>query len=157
MISGSGALGTGPVSDFANLTFSVTSPLTYGGAISGIGNLTQSGTGAGGILTLTGSSTYSGATTIGLGSTLVVGTGGLGASIGNTNGVINVGSLVFNHADSQTFAPAIVGNGSLTQTGSGLLALLGATPTPAARSFPAARSRWATAAAARRSPAGPSA
>ena len=37
----------------------------------------------------------------------------------------DVGSLVFNHSDSQTFAPAIVGNGSVTQTGSGILTLLG--------------------------------
>ena len=39
--------------------------------------------------------------------------------------VVDNGSLVFNHADSATFSPVVSGSGSLTQTGTGLLALLG--------------------------------
>ena len=77
-----------------------------------------------GVLVLTSSNGYSGSTTIAAG-TLQVGNGGSGASIGNTISVLDNGSLVFNHGDGTTFAPAISGSGSLTQTGTGILTLLG--------------------------------
>ena len=39
--------------------------------------------------------------------------------------MLDNGSLVFNHGDVVTFSPVISGNGGLTQTGTGILTLLG--------------------------------
>jgi autotransporter-associated beta strand protein len=89
--------------------------------LAGSTSLTQTGSGT---VTLTAASTYTGGTTIS-GGTLCVGNGGGGASIGGTSGVLDNGSLVFNHSDAVAFAPAIDGSGSLTQTGPGVLTLLG--------------------------------
>ena len=75
-------------------------------------------------MTLTAANTYTGGTTIS-GGTLQVGSGGSGASIGGTSGVLDNASLVFNHTDNVVFAPAISGSGGLTQTGTGVLTLLG--------------------------------
>ncbi len=105
----------------ASLVFSQSDSLTYSGLISGSGSLTQLGPG---VLTLLGSNTYSGGTTISAG-TLQVGNGGSSASIGGTGNVLDNGSLVFNHGDAVTFSPLIGGSGSLTQTGAGILTLLG--------------------------------
>ncbi len=53
------------MSDNSALVFRLSSAQTFGGVISGVGSLTQAGTG---ILTLTGSNTYSGNTTISAGT-----------------------------------------------------------------------------------------
>ncbi len=95
--------------------------VTFSPAVSGSGSLTQMGTG---ILTVLGSNSYSGGTTISRG-TLHVGNGGSGASIGGTSNMLNNGSLVFNHGDGVTFSPVISGSGSLAQTGTGVLTLAG--------------------------------
>jgi autotransporter-associated beta strand protein len=119
---GSGAALGGPgVLDNSALVFNHMDALTFSPAVSGNGSLTQTGTG---LLVLLGSNTYSGATTVNAG-TLQVGNGGSGASIGGTSVVLDNGSLVFNHSNAVTFSPAVGGSGSLTQTGTGLLALLG--------------------------------
>ena len=120
-VSGSGTLGTGAVTDNGALVLGLFGNPTFSPVISGSGSLTQAGTG---ILTLLGSNTYTGSTTITAG-TLQVGNGGSGASIGGTSSVFDNGSLVFNHSDATTFPPAISGSGSLTQTGTGILTLLG--------------------------------
>ena len=101
---GSGTAGSivGNVLDNANLVFNRADNPTFGGVISGSGSLTQTGTG---VLTLAGSNTYSGSTTISAG-TLQIGNGGSGASIGSTSSVLDNASLVFNHGDSVTFSPA---------------------------------------------------
>ncbi len=120
-VSGSGTLGTGPVADNSTLVFNLSGNTTFAPVIGGSGSLTQAGTG---ILTLTGSNTYAGGTTISAG-TLQVGNGASGASIGGTSGVLDNGSVVFNHGDNVTFSVVISGSGSLTQTGAGILTLLG--------------------------------
>ena len=101
--------------DNGSLVFNHGDAVTFSPLVSGNGSLTQSGTG---ILTLLGSNTYSGPTTISAG-TLQVGNGGSGSSIASTSIVLDNGSLVFNHGDVVAFAPLIGGSGSLTQTGSG--------------------------------------
>jgi autotransporter-associated beta strand protein len=95
--------------------------LNISGAISGGGGLTKTGSG---MLTLTGSDTYCGATII-AGGTLQVGNGGSGASIGNTSSIIDDASLVFNQANNVVFSAAISGDGSVTKDGAGMLTLTG--------------------------------
>ncbi len=103
--------------DIANVAnvFTVSNP------ISGTGSLWKLGVGT---LLLTGSNSYSGGTTISAG-TLQVGNGDSGASIASSGGVLDNGSLVFNHGDSLTMLDIVSGNGNLAQTGTGVLILLG--------------------------------
>ncbi len=118
---GNGSLGlSNTVTAYGTLVFDLSSASTYSGLITGAGNLTQIGSG---VTTLTGSSNYTGPTTISAG-TLLIGSGGTGASIGTTLGVLDNGSLGFNHTDAVTFSPLISGSGSLSQAGTGLLTLL---------------------------------
>ena len=53
----------------------------------------------------------------------MVGTGGSGATISSSSGVMDNGSLIVNHADAVILNRPITGTGSLTQTGSGILLL----------------------------------
>jgi autotransporter-associated beta strand protein len=89
------------------------------GGIAG-GSLTKSGTST---LILATDNTYGGGTTISAG-TLQVGDGGASGSLGSGS-VLNNGTLIFNVTDSVTNGP-ISGTGSLTQNGSGILTLGGA-------------------------------
>ncbi|NEU99078.1 autotransporter domain-containing protein [Bradyrhizobium sp. UFLA 03-164] len=104
---------TGDVVNNGVFAFNRADTMTFGGAISGSGAVTQIGTGA---TILTGTNTYTGNTFIEAG-TLQLGNGGTSGSI--TGGVLNNGALVFNRSDITTFAGLIAGNGSLTQAGSG--------------------------------------
>ena len=119
--SGASIGGTSGVLDNGSLIFNHADGVTFPQIISGSGSLTQTGAG---ILTLLGSNTYSGGTTISAG-TLQVGNGGSGASIGTTSSVLNNGNLIFNHGDAVVFPQVISGSGGLTQAGAGLLTLLG--------------------------------
>jgi autotransporter-associated beta strand protein len=92
---------------------------TLSGVISGTAGVSI----AGGTLTLTGANTYTGATTIGSGATLQIGSGGTtGAIAGN---VTNNGTLAFNRSDSATYSGAISGTGGVSIAG-GTLTLTGA-------------------------------
>jgi autotransporter-associated beta strand protein len=79
-----------------------------------------------GTLTLTGDLSYTGSTTIAMG-TLELGDGGTGGSFDSSD-VWNDGALVVNRSDSLTIAAYISGTGSLTKLGDGTLTLL--TPSP---------------------------
>jgi fibronectin-binding autotransporter adhesin len=116
---GGGAIGTGPIGNSGALIFGQSGTVTVPGIISGTGSLTQDGPG---VVILTASNTYSGSTSI-LGGTLQVGNGGSGASIGNPSSILDNGNLVFNHGDVVLLYSSITGTGSLTQAGSGFLAL----------------------------------
>ncbi|GEM_PF-691401 len=115
------------------------SVFTYAGNISGTGSLVvEVSNGNAGDSTLTGSNTYTGGTYI-LGGGLIIGNNGLtpnsGSIIGNvfmTNDIIHAtfgpfvpATIAFNRAEDVTFPGNIVGEGSLTQQGSGRLTLTG--------------------------------
>ncbi|MEJ1968778.1 MAG: autotransporter-associated beta strand repeat-containing protein [Rhizomicrobium sp.] len=118
---GSGTSGaiTGDVADDGILAFGRADTVTFGGAVSGSGSLNQIG---GGTLILTGSSTYTGRTTIASG-TLQIGNGnGTGQLVGD---VVDNSALVFDRDDGLAFGGAISGIGTVTQAGAGVLTLLG--------------------------------
>ena len=120
-IMGSGVVAaSGTIATTVTVTPAAGLTLTLANSLSGAGQLIENGQGT---LLLTGSNSYSGGTTIASG-TLQVGNGGSGASLGG-GPVLDNGALVFNHSDVLTFAPAISGNGSLRQTGTGVLTLPG--------------------------------
>ncbi len=149
-----GSLGTGDVTDNANLTFDFSNNPTISNVISGTGSVTQNGTGT---LTLSGTNTYSGATIVntgtlkagvvdqafGVGSAVTIGIGGkldLGGfneTIGSLTGAGTVTSssagtltLTAGGDNSSTDFSGIIKNGSatsvgLTKEGSGTLTLSG--------------------------------
>jgi len=106
--------------DNGTLVFNRSDAVLYGGVISGTGGVKQIGSGT---LTLTGNSTYSGATLID-GGTLQIGNGGVTGWI--TQDIANNGTLVFNRSDTVTYNRVISGGGGLIQNGSGTLTLTSA-------------------------------
>ena len=111
---------SGNIDDNGSVVFDRSDSPTYSGAISGVGSLTQEGSGT---LILTGTNTFLGTTTISAG-TLQLGNGGTSGSVsGNIN---DNASLVFDRSDSPTYSGVISGSGSLTQKGPGTLVLTGA-------------------------------
>src|SRR5439155_1854937 len=94
--------------------------------ISGPGNPTQGGTG---VVSLTGTNTYSGATNINAGATLQVGNGGTNGTLG-TGSVNNAGILRFNRSDDTTYAGVITGSGTLSKQGAGTLTLASVSTSP---------------------------
>ena len=118
-IDGSIATSSG-ITNNSSLVFNVAASQNYGNVISGSGALNVIGAG---LLSLTGSNTYSGPTTIG-GGTLQLGTGASGqdGSLA-TSGVSNNATLAFNLGGSQTAAYSVSGSGSVVKTGSGTLTL----------------------------------
>ncbi len=101
----------------AVLIFNHSNNLLFSQVISGSGSLIHAGTD---VLTLTAYNTYSGGTTISVG-TLQIGSGGtLGLISGD---VTNHGVLIFNRSDDLTFGDVISGTGSLQQSGAGILIL----------------------------------
>ena len=118
-------LGTGAVTMSSSRTVTVASNnLTVGGVISDSGSgysLTKAGAGA---LTLAGSSTYTGPTTIS-GGTLQIGAGGAAGSIDGTSGITDNATLAFSRSDSITFSKVISGSGNVAMLGPGTLVLGG--------------------------------
>ncbi len=82
----------GGIADGSSLVFDLYASQTYAGSISGLGNLIKLGSGS--ILTLAGSNTFSGTTTIG-GGTLEL--SGSAALLGSTLISPPAGSLIFDH------------------------------------------------------------
>ena len=111
----------GTVINNATLVFDRSNTVTFGGVISGGGNLAQIGPGT---TILTGNNTYSGGTMIRAG-TLQIGNSGMTGSItGNVN-VNNNGTLAFDRSNAVTFGGVISGTGSVQDLGGGILTLTG--------------------------------
>jgi outer membrane autotransporter protein len=137
---------TGNVINNSSLTFNKSNASTYAGDISGTGSLTKSGAG---VLTLTGTNTHTGGTTVAAGTLRA---GSAGAFTANTAYTVNGGTLDLNGHDltmsalsgsggtvalgnagftvnqsgTTSFGGVIRGTGSLTKTGAGTLTLTGA-------------------------------
>ena len=109
----------GNVVNDGTLTFKRADTVTFGGDVSGTGQLRQDGAGT---LILTGTSTYTGGTTIVSGSTLQLGAGGTSGSI--IGDVANGGALVFNRSNTIGFGGRISGTGEVRQEGSGTVVLV---------------------------------
>ena len=103
----------------SDLVFNRSGTTTYGGAISGNGDVTKLGTGT---LIVTGNNLAFGTTTVAAG-TLEIGNGGTTGSIrGN---IRNDGTVVFNRSIALTYAASIDGSGDVTKLGAGTLTLSG--------------------------------
>lgn len=104
----------GNITNNTTLTFSQTTNGTYAGNISGTGILTKLGSGA---VTLTGTSNYSGGTTVTAGS-LIGTTNSLQGAITMVNTAVT-----FDQTTTGTYAGILSGNGSLTKLGGGTVIL----------------------------------
>ena len=97
---------------------------TYANVISGNGTLTQNS--SGGILALSNNNTYTGATTINVG-TLQIGNGGSTGSLSTSSAITNNGTLAFSRNNTMTqgtdFASVIAGTGNVVQASTGTLVL----------------------------------
>ena len=123
--------GTGSASNaltgFTGLTMSGTSWLLSGN-VSTTGTTTAATTLQSGTLTVTGTLNNSGSgggTNINSGAALKIGNGKATGSVSGDIAVNSGGTLTFNRSDDVTYANVISGNGSLTQAGTGTLALTG--------------------------------
>ena len=103
----------------SDVVFNRSGTTTYGGAISGNGNVTKLGTGT---LLLTGDNLAFGITTVTAG-TLEIGHGGTTGSI--RGDIRNDGTVIFNRSDSLTYSGNIDGAGDVTKLGAGTLTLSG--------------------------------
>lgn len=95
-----------------------TAGINVSGLISGIGQLTTQG-----IIDVTAENTYSGGTTIDVGSTLSLGSDTTTGSI--LGDVINNGALAFNRSNDYTFDGAVSGTGRVDALGAGTTTLTG--------------------------------
>ncbi|MEN9666644.1 MAG: polymorphic outer membrane protein [Planctomycetota bacterium] len=104
----------GNITANATLTFNQTTDGTYAGNISGSGAVTKAGVGA---VTLTGTSNYSGGTTVSAGS-LIGTTNSLQGAITMVNTAVT-----FDQTTTGTYSGILSGNGSLTKLGGGTVIL----------------------------------
>jgi len=129
----SGIIGSSSTTQSVTLTYAGSGTSVFNGSLqdsvgSGFGQ-TLSLAVTSGKLVLTGSSSYSGATTINVGATLQLGNGALTSSSLGTTTITDNGTLAFS-AGSLTLPPSpISGAGSVMQTGAGTMTTLGGSNT----------------------------
>lgn len=118
---------TGEISNSSNVTnnsaliVNRSNAWTYTGVVSGTGTLTKQ---AAGTLTLTGTNTYTGITTVSAG-VLQIGNGGASGEISSSSNIANATELVVNKTDDWTYGGVISGAGTLEKLSSGTLTLSG--------------------------------
>ncbi len=117
--SGAGRINLG--NGYTLTAFGDDSSKTFSGVMAGSGEFNKTGNGT---LTLTGANTYTGNTTIGVG-TLQIGDGTANGSIAGTSEIVAYGNLTFNRTGSTTLSANLSGNGVLTVNGGGTLTFLG--------------------------------
>jgi autotransporter-associated beta strand protein len=105
---------SGGLSDESAVTFDQGADSSFKGAISGSGSLTKQGTGA---LTLSGSNSYGGGTTVSEGSLH-------GTTASLQRAILDSANVTFDQATSGTFDGSLSGSGSLTKQGTGTVNLL---------------------------------
>ncbi|MBL9132750.1 MAG: autotransporter-associated beta strand repeat-containing protein, partial [Verrucomicrobiaceae bacterium] len=115
-----GQLGSGAVSNDANLAVNRSDSITLNQAITGTGTVSQVGAGT---TILTGNNSYTGGTTIASG-TLRMGNGGLTGSVGSGD-ISNNGQFEVKRSNNVTLGQAITGSGTLAQSGPGNTTLSG--------------------------------
>ena len=97
--------------------FNRTTALTIAGDMSGTEDVLQ----VGAAITLTGTNTHTGTTTVDLNKILNIGSGGSTGSM--TGNIVNYGDLAFNRTGNSTYPGVVSGTGTLTKSGSGDLTL----------------------------------
>ena len=112
--------GTIEIANAVTLTTGDANDQELSGTVSGSGSITKVGNG---ILTLSGTNSYSGDTTISAGTLLVTSQLGVGSYAGD---ISNVGDLGINSSNNQTLSGVISGSGTINKSGSGELTLTGA-------------------------------
>jgi autotransporter-associated beta strand protein len=113
--------GNGIIKTTVGLTMVLTGNKTWGGSIQGTGGFS---TGAASVnYTFTGNNTSTGNTTVVASSTLSLGNGGTGGTVGGN--IIDNGVLTFNRSSDLTYSKVISGTGTVTKTGSNTLTLSG--------------------------------
>lgn len=117
---GSTGLISGNVTNNGAMIVNLSSSATYAGVVSGNGTFEKAGSNT---LSLTGTNTFTGGTTISAG-TLQIGSGGTTGSI--TGNIVNNSILSFNRSNSFTFSNLISGTGSIDKRGAGTVTLTAA-------------------------------
>ena len=112
---GSGALGSGNITDQGVLDFNIAGTVTNG-IISGSGSVIVDGSSK---VVLPGNNGYTGGTTINPSATLQVGTGGAIGSLKNDAPIDDEGLLIFNTTGSFIYSAAITGSGNVIVRGVG--------------------------------------
>jgi autotransporter-associated beta strand protein len=118
-LSGGGGTGGNIILGVGKLTINQSSAATYAGIISGGGSIEKNGSQT---LTLTNANSFTGLTTVALG-TLRLGNGVLPGSVAGN--IANNSQLIFANPSGQVYSGNISGSGRVTAAGSGLLALSG--------------------------------
>ena len=120
-----GSLGAGAVTNNGTLVFNHSDSISLGNLVSGTGSLKQAGSG---MLTLTSSNSYTGATLVNSGTLALAGSGALARSTAITinGGTLDMGSLNATNLNGSNTGVSFGSNGG-TLTGSGTLTITGQT------------------------------
>jgi autotransporter-associated beta strand protein len=118
-ISTASANNTGTITNSGSGTGNVTISSAIGTNVTGVIQNSENST-----LTLNGTNTYTGATTINAG-TLQIGVGSTTGSLSSSSAITNNGTLVISRSNAITLSNTISGTGNLTQAGLGTLTLTG--------------------------------